>query len=57
MPGTTEIIIIFSIIILLFGANRLPNLSKSLGESVRNFRMIFANKKKPNRKSVKDQGD
>ncbi|MCB0283249.1 MAG: twin-arginine translocase TatA/TatE family subunit [Calditrichae bacterium] len=36
--GMTEILIIAFIIILLFGAKRLPELAKSLGSSVKQFK-------------------
>ncbi len=42
--GTTEILIILLLIAILFGARKIPELGKSLGEGIRNFR-----------KSVKDE--
>ena len=36
--GMTEILIIFLIILLLFGAKRIPDLAKSLGSSVKSFK-------------------
>lgn len=33
-----ELLIIFGIILLLFGATRLPQLGKSLGSGIRNFK-------------------
>lgn len=36
--GSTELIIIVLVIVLLFGASRLPQLAKSLGQSKRAFR-------------------
>lgn len=38
MPGGTELIIILFIVLLLFGARRLPDLAGSIGKSVREFR-------------------
>jgi len=35
---TTELLIIFAALLLLFGATRLPQLGKSLGSSIRNFK-------------------
>jgi len=36
--GTWEILIILVVVLLLFGARRLPELAKSIGQSVREFR-------------------
>ena len=36
--GVPELIIIFLIVILLFGASRLPQIGRGLGEGIRNFR-------------------
>ncbi len=33
--GTTELLIIFGILILLFGSSRLPALARSAGEAIR----------------------
>ncbi len=38
IPGTSELIIIFAVLILLFGANKLPQLGRSVGESIKNFK-------------------
>jgi sec-independent protein translocase protein TatA len=36
--GPTELILILAIVVLLFGATRLPQLGKALGETVKSFR-------------------
>lgn len=36
--GVPELIIIFLIIVLLFGGSRLPQIGRGLGEGIRNFR-------------------
>lgn len=46
MPGISELIVIFAVLVLLFGGKKLPELGGALGESIRNFR-----------KGVKGEGD
>ena len=36
--GLPELFIILFIVVLIFGANRLPQLGKGLGQSIRNFK-------------------
>jgi sec-independent protein translocase protein TatA len=55
--GGWELIIVFAIILILFGANRLPQLAKGMGESIRNFKSGMAeaeaeDEKKDKAKSV-----
>ncbi|HZY65587.1 MAG: twin-arginine translocase TatA/TatE family subunit [Actinomycetota bacterium] len=38
VPGPTELIILLVIILLLFGAKRIPELAKGLGSGMREFR-------------------
>lgn len=38
MPGTPELIVIFILVIVLFGASKLPKLGASVGEGIRNFK-------------------
>ncbi|MCA9622569.1 MAG: twin-arginine translocase TatA/TatE family subunit [Myxococcales bacterium] len=45
-PGLTEILIILGIALLLFGAGRLADIGKGLGEGIRNFK-----------KGLKDEDD
>lgn len=44
--GTTEILIILLLVAILFGARKLPELGKGIGEGIRNFR-----------KSLKDENE
>jgi len=37
-PGLTEIILILAVVLLLFGARRLPGLARSLGQSLSEFK-------------------
>ena len=36
--GLPELIIIFLIVVLIFGANRLPEIGKGIGKAIRNFK-------------------
>jgi sec-independent protein translocase protein TatA len=38
MPGPLELIIIFGIILLVFGGSKLPGVAKSMGQAMRAFR-------------------
>ena len=43
--GIPELLIILTIIILIFGANRLPEIGRGIGKGIRNFK--DANKEGP----------
>lgn len=53
--GTPEIIIIAIIIFLLFGATRLPQLAKSLGQSKRAFKEGLDESEKEAQKEIKEK--
>jgi sec-independent protein translocase protein TatA len=36
--GMPELLIILAIVIVIFGANRLPNLGKGIGSAIKNFK-------------------
>ena len=38
MPGPTELLVILVIVLVLFGASKIPTLGKGLGEGIRNFK-------------------
>jgi len=38
MPGMGELLIILLIVLLIFGAGKLPSIGESLGKSIRNFK-------------------
>ena len=39
--GFGELLIIFVIVVFIFGANRVAGLGKGLGEGIRNFKQAF----------------
>jgi len=42
--GTTELIIVAIILLLLFGGKKLPELGKGIGDAIREFRKAFSGK-------------
>ncbi len=54
MPGGTELIIILFIVMLLFGAKRLPGLASSVGTSLREFRKATREAAEATEDEVKD---
>ena len=43
--GPTELLLILLIVVIIFGARRLPELGKSLGEGIKNFRKSLSSSK------------
>lgn len=44
MPGTTELLIILAVVVLLFGAKRLPMIGDGLGKMITNFKKATTSK-------------
>jgi sec-independent protein translocase protein TatA len=38
MPGSTELMIILGVTLIIFGPTKLPLLGKAIGESIKNFK-------------------
>lgn len=36
--GTTELVVILAIVIIIFGASKLPELGRGIGEAIKNFK-------------------
>ena len=51
--GTSELIIIFLVILLLFGGRKLPELARSVGDSMKELRKGMSDDKTAN-KNAKD---
>jgi len=43
--GPTELLLILLIVIIIFGARKLPDLGKSLGEGIKNFKKAVSSGK------------
>jgi sec-independent protein translocase protein TatA len=48
--GTSEILIILAIVLLLFGAKRLPEMGRSLGKGLREFKQSISGENEPDQK-------
>ncbi len=53
--GVPELVIIFLIVVLLFGASRLPQIGKGLGEGIRNFKKGVKTDDSPDRLEEKNE--
>ena len=42
MPGPMELLLIFLVILLLFGAKRIPEIAKGLGQGIKEFKKTFS---------------
>ena len=49
--GPTELLLIVLIIVIIFGARKLPELGKSLGEGIKNFRKSISSREKEDESS------
>jgi sec-independent protein translocase protein TatA len=53
--GTTELLIILVIVLVLFGSSRLPELGKGLGKGLRSFKDAITGKDGGSASSKKDE--
>ena len=45
MPGPLEVVVILLVVLLLFGAKRLPEIGRALGEGIKEFKKALNNSK------------
>jgi len=50
MPGPFELIIIFLVILLLFGGKKLPEVGRAIGEGIREFKKAMSEGEKKDEK-------
>lgn len=55
MPGGSEWIVIALVVLLLFGAKRLPELAKGLGKSIREFKKATSEVEENIRDAMKEE--
>lgn len=53
--GVTELVIIFLIVVVLFGASRLPQIGRGLGEGISNFKRSMRDSQKDAESKPKDE--
>ena len=53
-PGGMELVIILVIVILLFGAKKIPDLAKGLGTGIKEFKKAT---KEEDKKEIKDKSE
>jgi sec-independent protein translocase protein TatA len=51
--GTQELVIILLIVVVIFGANKIPQLGKGLGEGIKNFKNAMKAAQEDNEKDEK----
>ena len=54
-PHTTELLVVFAIVILLFGAGRIPKLAEDIGKSIKAFRKGLKEEDKTTNKDKKTE--
>lgn len=59
--GTTELLIVLAIVVVLFGARRLPELGSGVGKAIRNFKAGLSSKDEidvtPKKEEVADRNE
>jgi sec-independent protein translocase protein TatA len=54
--GMPELIVILVIVIVIFGANRLPQLGEGLGKAIKGFKKGISDSNESNKESEKKEG-
>lgn len=55
MPSAWQLILILLVVFILFGASRLPELGKGLGEGIRNFKKALEGETEEEKRDKKEQ--
>ena len=42
LPGPMELLLIFLVVLLLFGAKKIPEIARGLGQGIREFKKTFS---------------
>jgi sec-independent protein translocase protein TatA len=57
MPNLTELLVILFIVLLLFGASKLPEVGRGLGEGIRNFKKALSGETEEEKKVKEVKGE
>ena len=57
MLGTQDLLIALGIVVILFGAKKLPELTKGIGESIKNFKKGMSDPTEIDVTSKKDESE
>jgi sec-independent protein translocase protein TatA len=55
--GVTELVLVFVILLLIFGGRKIPELARGLGSGIRNFKDSLQGEESQDKKDEKDQKD
>lgn len=55
--GTTELLIIGGIVVLMFGAKRIPELAKGLGQGIKSFKKEMKTDEDEEKKKLDEKND
>ncbi len=54
MPSMPELLIILAIIVLLFGAKKIPDLAKGMGKGIKSFKKEMANDEEEEKQKLEE---
>jgi len=57
MPNLTELLVILLIVFLLFGASKLPEVGRGLGEGIKNFKRALSGETEEEKKAKEVKGE
>lgn len=55
--GVTELVLVFVILLLIFGGRKIPELARGLGSGIRNFKDSLQGEEEQDKKDEKEQKD
>jgi len=54
MPSMPELLVILAIVVLLFGAKKIPDLAKGLGKGIKDFKEAVKEEDEPKKQATKE---